>query len=204
MNTTRDATINPAIAGPGAPVGAAKSRNRIIALLAIGILLNGLFNNMVLSKNGLKPPLEPGSKLPDFSLKLTDGQEVSNRNLVGKKAVYFFFANWCPCSHLSARFVKQLFDENGAGGLAVLGVGMQDTPEHIEAFQKKHGLGFPVGNKGGDAMAEGVGIRTTPALVFVDERGVIRFYFLGKIEKYEQVLEGLRRLEGKPPKPVSG
>ncbi len=183
---------------------APKSGNKIIALLAIGILLNGLFNNMVLSQNSLKPQLEPGTKLPEFSLKLTDGREVSNRNFVGKRAVYFFFANWCPCAHLSAEFVKRLFDENRASGLAVLGVGMQDTPEHIGAFQKKHGLGFPVGNKGGDAMAEGVGIRTTPALVFVDEKGLIKFYFLGKIEKYEQVLEGLRRLEGKSSKPISG
>ena len=201
MNEHNDKSLS---VGDDAQSKAGVSRNQIIVLLAVALLSNGLFNHMVFSQNGLKPVLEPGTNLPEFSLKLTDGREISNKNFVGKQAVYFFFANWCPCAHLSAQFVKKLADENVAGSPAVLGVGMQDTPEHIEAFVKKHGLVFPVGNKGGDDMAESIGIRTTPALVFVDDKGVIRHYFLGKIEKYEQVREGLDKLAGRPPKPASG
>lgn len=165
--------------------------NIIIALVALIITLNALFNHLVLSRNGLREMIEPGNKLPDFSMKLIDGREVSNRDFPGKPAVYFFFANWCPCAHLSAKFVKRAFEENEGRNLSVYGVGIQDSTARYADFVKKHDIAFPVADRGGDALAESMGIRTTPTLVFVDDQGIIRFYFMGKVERYEQVEKGL-------------
>ena len=168
--------------------------NVIIALVALAIILNALFSHLVLSRNGLRELIEPGNRLPDFSMKLTDGREISNRDFLGKPAVYFFFANWCPCAHLSVKFVKRAFEENRGRNVSIYGVGIQDSQVRYGDFAKKHGVLFPVADRGGDGFAESMGIRTTPTLVFVDDKGIIRFYFMGKVERYEQVEKGLHAI----------
>lgn len=170
--------------------------NVIIALVALAIILNALFNHLVLSRSGLREVIEPGNRLPDFSMTLIDGRDVSNRDFLGKPAVYFFFANWCPCAHLSVKFVKRAFENYKGTSLAVYGVGIQDKRTHYGEFAKKHDIGFPVADSGGDAFAESMGIRTTPTLVFVDDKGIVRFLFLGKVERYEQIEEGLGTIMG--------
>ncbi len=170
--------------------------NVIIALVALAIILNALFNHLVLSRSGLREMIEAGNKLPDFSMKLIDGRDVSNRDFLGKPAVYFFFANWCPCAHLSIKFVKRAFEKNKGSNLAIYGVGIQDSTARYGDFVKKHNIEFPVANRGGDDFAESLGIRTTPTLVFVDDKGIVRFHFLGKVERYEQVETGLNTIMG--------
>ncbi len=178
--------------------------NVIIALVALIIILHAIFNHLVLTRNGLRELIEPGNKLPDFSMKLIDGREVSNHDLLGKPAVYFFFANWCPCAHLSAKFIKRAFEENKGGNLSIYGVGIQDSAARYGDFVKKHDIAFPVADRGGDSFAESMGIRTTPTLVFVDDKGMIRFYFMGKVERYEQVEKGLNAIMGATPAAAPG
>lgn len=170
--------------------------NVIIALVALAIILNAIFNHLALARSGLREMIEAGNRLPDFSMKLIDDRDISNRDLLGKPAVYFFFANWCPCAHLSVKFVKRAFEKNKGSNLAVYGVGIQDSTARYEDFVKKHDIEFPVANRGGDDFAESLGIRTTPTLVFVDDKGIVRFHFLGKVERYEQVEKGLSAILG--------
>lgn len=176
--------------------------NVIIALVALAIILNALFSHLVLARHGLRELTEPGNRLPDFSIKLIDGREVSNRDFLGKPAVYYFFANWCPCAHLSVKFVKRAFEENRGRNLSVYGVGIQDSPARYGDFVKKHGIVFPVADRGGDSLAESIGVRTTPTLVFVDDKGIIRLYFMGKVERYEQVEKGLSAIMGTASAPL--
>lgn len=168
-------------------VKSANRSNVIIVLVALIIILNAIFNHLVSTRNGLRELIEPGNKLPDFSMKLIDGREITNRDFLGKPAVYFFFANWCPCAHLSAKFIKRAFEENKGSNLAIYGVGIQDSTARYGDFVKKHDIAFPVADRGGDGFAKSMGIRTTPTLVFVDNKGIIRFYFMGKVERYDQV-----------------
>ncbi len=177
--------------------------NIIIFLVALAIILNALFNHLLFSHNGLRELVEPGNRFPAFSMKLIGGREVVNRDFAGKPALYFFFANWCPCAHLSAKFIKKAFEENGGKNLAVYGVGIQDSRGGYGEFVKKHGIAFPVADRGGDDLADSIGIRTTPTLVFVDDAGIIRSYFMGKIERYEQVENGLHAIMKRPQPPVS-
>lgn len=175
--------------------------NIIIALVALAIILNALFNHLALARSGLREMIEAGNRLPDFSMKLIDGRDVSNRDFLGKPAVYFFFANWCPCAHLSVKFVKMAFEKNKESNLAVYGVGIQDATARYGDFVKKHDITFPVANRGGDDFAESLGIRTTPTLVFVDGQGIVRFHFLGKVERYDQVEMGLSTILKTAPSP---
>jgi hypothetical protein len=43
-------------------------------------------------------------------------------------------------------------------------------------------------------FAESMVIRTTPILVFVNDKGIILFYFMDKVKRYEQVEKGINSI----------
>ncbi|MBI3580603.1 MAG: TlpA family protein disulfide reductase [Nitrospinae bacterium] len=169
-------------------------RNLIVLLAVLGVGLYSIFNLMVSNASGRAEILKVGSQLPAFSLKFGEGKEFTNRDFAGKPTLYFFFANWCPCSHQSVDFIKQAVAENADKGLTAVGVGIQDVPKNIETFVKRHDIKFTVGDRGGDDMAGKIGVRTTPTILLVDSGGVIRWIYIGKVERYDQIKPGLAEL----------
>ena len=108
--------------------------------------------------------------------------------------MYYFYASWCPCSHKSIKWLKKALNNNNTAELATLGIGIQDTPKKLEKFANLHQLTFPVSNIGGTSMAAAIGVKTTPTTIFADSNGIIRWIFVGKIERYSQLEEGLQRI----------
>lgn len=184
--------MEPAVVAEKAQAQKTTGRRNLIVLLAVlGVGLYSLFNLMVSTASGRAEILKVGSQLPEFSLKYAEGKEFTNRDFAGKPTLYYFFANWCPCSHQSVDFIKQAVADNADKKLGAVGVGIQDVPKNIEAFVKRHDLKFPVGVRGGDDMAGKIGVRTTPTVLLVDSGGVIRWIHIGKVERYDQIEQGL-------------
>lgn len=173
-----------------APVPRSKRVNQIIFLAAAAFLLNALLNQAMDSRN--KKTLAPGAAMPSFSLSVMGGGEKSEKDFLGKPTLYFFYANWCPCSHESVGWVKKAYREHKAEGLAVLSVGIQDSSSNLESFAQRHNLEFPVSASGGDGLASDVGVTITPTTVLVDRDGIIRSVLVGKIEEYSQLSESLK------------
>lgn len=181
----------------------ARRRNLIILLAALAILLNGV-SNFVSSARKANELIPVGSPLPEFSLKQSGNSAFSTSAFKGKPAMYYFFANWCPCSHESVPFLRQVMADNAQSGVTMVGVGIQDTPAELESFVKRHKMTTPVGISGGNDMANTLGVRTTPTTLFVDADGVVRFIHIGKIERYDQIAKGVEAIAGKPATPASG
>lgn len=177
---------NPPLTG-----GFRRRLNHVIILSAIAIILNALFNSFALDNHQPNQGLKAGDRFPAFSLKTIDGATVSEKNFMGKPSVYYFFASWCPCAHDTVKWIKRMQAENEKTGLAILGVGILDSPEKLAVFASKHMLRFPVVAEDGRSLAHSAGMETTPTTVFVDRSGVIRRVHIGKIDRYEQALEGL-------------
>lgn len=171
----------------------AKRRNLIILLAAAAILLNGAVNFFESRKNSAEL-IKLGTSLPEFSVKQADGSTVSTAAFKGKPVIYYFFANWCPCSHASIGFVKRAVAENVQSGMTLFSVGIQDSASEIEKFSRKHDISTPVGVSGGNDVAAMLGIRTTPTTLFVDAQGVVKWIFIGKIEKYEMIEKGIETI----------
>ncbi len=175
-----------------------KRSNQIIFFLALAILLNALLNQSISGRPDL---LKIGDKIPPFTLKVIGGGTVSEADFIGKPAVYFYYADWCPCSHNSIGYIKKARADYRGAGLALLGIGIQGSPDKLEGFAKKYELDFPVSVNGGDAVARSMGVKTTPTTLFVDDTGVVRSIFVGKIERYEQVsdrLDGIMKTDKAP------
>lgn len=175
--------------------GKAKRRNLIILLAALAIFLNGAVNFFESRRNSAEL-IKLGTPLPEFSVKQADGSAISSAAFKGKPAIYYFFANWCPCSHASIGYVKKAAAENAQSGLTLFSIGIQDSSSEIEKFTKKHEMSGPVGVSGGNDVAAMLGIRTTPTTLFVDANGVVQWIFIGKIEKYEAIETGIKAITG--------
>lgn len=178
-----------------------KRSNQIIFLVAMAILLHALLNQSVAGRPDL---LKIGDSIPPFQLKTIGGGKVSEADFIGKPTVYFYYADWCPCSHYSIGYIKKARAEYRDAGLALMGIGMQGSSDKLEGFAKKYELDFPVSVKGGDDVARSMGVKTTPTTLFVDEAGVVRSIFVGRIERYEQISGGLNSIMKTDKAPISG
>lgn len=169
-----------------------KRLNQAIFLIAAIILLNGLLDHSIESRTSKK--LQIGDSIPQFSLQLLSGKKVSEKDFLGKPTLYFFYAGWCPCSHQSVGWIKKAVEENKSNGLNVFYIGIQDSSDKLEEFAKTHKLTFPVAVNGGQTVASGIGVIITPTTLFVDEKGVIKSTFIGKIERSDQLENGLKSI----------
>ncbi|MDH5543680.1 MAG: TlpA family protein disulfide reductase [Nitrospinota bacterium] len=173
------------------PVPRSKRINQIIIFGAIAYLLHALF---IYSLEKQPELLKTGETVPHFSVGLADGGMLSEMDIIGKPAMIFYFANWCPCSHESIKWIKEAKSQYSSMGLTVVGIGIQDTTANISEFAAKHALDFPVGIKGGDSAARIMGIKTTPTTLFFDSSGVLRHSWVGKIEEQGQIQEGINSI----------
>lgn len=168
--------------------------NQIILLAALALILNALFNHFVTDASKVNKALKAGDRFPAFSFTALNGLAVSDKSFSGKPTIYYFYANWCPCSHESIQFIKKMGAENAQSGLMTLGVGIQDSPAGLAQYAKTHKLEFPVVTENGQDLAREAGVEITPTTIFVDSGGVIRYVHVGKIERYDQALEGLNAI----------
>ncbi len=133
-------------------------------------------NINLLSLEGKRAPALEGIRLP-----------------AGKPVLLFFWAHWCSDCRAEIRILERLKAEFAAAGLTVIGAtqkygyvaGGEDATtamelQYIEAIRRKFYSGLvnapAVVN---EANFRIYGVSTTPTLVLVDRRGVVRLYHPG-------------------------
>ncbi|MBI3599942.1 MAG: TlpA family protein disulfide reductase [Nitrospinae bacterium] len=163
--------------------------NKIIILISIALILRAILN--------YTPPITPlkvGDSAPAFLLNLKDGTVLNFNSIKGNPTVIFFYANWCPCSNLSAPFIKQAFEEFGHKGVNFISIGFQDKETDLMKFIERHKLQFPSGADKEQEIAGSYGVSTPPTTIFINREGKITSIFVGKIKKYEDVAERIRKI----------
>jgi peroxiredoxin len=109
-----------------------------------------------------------GNPAPDFSLADVNGQELSKRDLLGKKTLVTFWSPTCP--HCEA-FLDELkaweaTTHNGDPRLVLISDGEIDQHQDL-------GLRAPVLMDKGYRVAAKLGMFGTPSAVLLDENGII-------------------------------
>lgn len=187
--TTRTAEIIGSAEKAKAPAGRV---NRIILLAAAAFLLNAVATHTQPTEARL---IKTGDPMASFDLVDTEGKRVSMKGLLGQPVVFFFYADWCPCSHDSAAYIRKLRADNETRGVKVVAVGIQDEPADLRRFAERHSFGFTtLADGGADDMAMEIGVMYPPTTLFVGADGLVRHVFKGKIEQYAQLEEGVARM----------
>jgi peroxiredoxin/tetratricopeptide (TPR) repeat protein len=115
----------------------------------------------------------------DFRLQTLDGRTVTLESLRGKAVIISFWATWClPCREEMPK-LAQLYRQNAARGLEVLGIITDDPSErrNIEAFVQKYAVTFPI--LYGDGIDRRYGVNGLPSLAVIGRDGTIRYRSTG-------------------------
>jgi thiol-disulfide isomerase/thioredoxin len=92
--------------------------------------------------------VEPGAPVVDFQLNDLQGSPIKFSSFKGKRVLINFMASWCtPCvAELPAlqRLYERNRDGGESGGLAVLGVAIDDNAADLREMLLAAGVTFPV------------------------------------------------------------
>jgi thiol-disulfide isomerase/thioredoxin len=118
--------------------------------------------------------------------------------LKGKPVVLFFWAHWCPDCKMEAPILAKLLSAYQDKGLVVLAPtqrygyvagGKPATPQeelaHIENIRNQHYAAVDMAVPISEADFKSYGASTTPTIVLVDRRGIVRLYHPGRMTEEE-------------------
>jgi thiol-disulfide isomerase/thioredoxin len=167
-------------------------KNRLLFLSLIAVGLAGC------NQHSPSPPQpkaaviaagEIGSRLPEFSAKDLQGQEISSANLRGKVVLIDFWATWCqPCKKEMPGYQK-LLDRYGQRGFFVIGFKfdtMIDTEDPV-LFARKIGVRYPLAVAPDELKQKFGGIEGLPTTMLYDRQGILREKVIGF--EYTDVIE---------------
>jgi cytochrome c biogenesis protein CcmG, thiol:disulfide interchange protein DsbE len=134
--------------------------------------------------------LAAGERAPDFTLERLDRDgDLALSSLRDKAVVLNVWASWCiPCKE-EAPFLEQVWRENRARGLVVVGLDAKDFRRDARNFMRRYDLTFPVVYDGpGDTLA-GYGVTGFPETFVLDREGRLLENFVGGVNSDEDRAE---------------
>lgn len=129
-----------------------------------------------------------GQARPDFTLGDSDGVTVSATDFDGKVTLINFWATWCvPCVE-EMPMLSKLQQNYANRGVQIVGIALDD-PQKASVFARQLDVRYPVLVGTTDAILVGrqFGNRSgmLPYSVLMDSDGVIRWVYLGALDKNE-------------------
>jgi peroxiredoxin len=107
----------------------------------------------------------------------TQGKEISLEDFHGKPVILLFFAEFSVLSTKAIAEVQRDVAELPKGGVEVVGVSLDKTPEALASVIKAHGVTWPVkfdGQGWESPTARSLGINGLPTVWLIDQQGRLR------------------------------
>jgi cytochrome c biogenesis protein CcmG/thiol:disulfide interchange protein DsbE len=138
--------------------------------------------------------VQPGEKIPDFTLPLFSGYEYEDRSEVqlsdfqGKVVVLNFWASWCkPCEQEAAELEEAWQYYQPTGQVMFLGADYVDTEPEARAYLRKFGISYPNGPDMGTKISQMFRIRGVPETYFIDQVGVLYYVKVGPFMSINEI-----------------
>ncbi|MDR3337409.1 MAG: TlpA family protein disulfide reductase [Treponema sp.] len=120
-------------------------------------------------------------KLPvvDFSLKLTDGREITLSKLKGKVVFLNFWATWCPPCRAEMPSMEALYRRFRNQGMEFLAVDVMENNKDVSGFLTANNLSFPAAIDTNGGVSNSYGVQSIPATFIIDRDGKIILIAVG-------------------------
>jgi peroxiredoxin len=178
-----------------------KTTMAIILPLAFGAILSGCSaseepaETLTAAAGGVttigRAGTQVGNPAPDFQLPRIGGATVSLADLRGKPAVIVFWSSWCSSCKEEAPRINALAAQYAGKGVRVLGINVKDSLAGAEVGVKEFGIRYPVARDPEASVARAYGVRGTPTVIFLDRKGVVRYFGNELPHDYARRLDGL-------------
>ena len=144
---------------------------------------------------------EEPEKAPDFTLKNTEGEEVSLSDFSGKIVLIEWFTTWCTKCREAFPEIKPYFNkinkEYAEKNVVVMAINLdKKKPEKIAAFAQKKGMEYMLLLDAEGETGKSYSLKTLPLILIIDKDGNIVKKFTGYKQKktIKQIQETLESL----------
>jgi cytochrome c biogenesis protein CcmG/thiol:disulfide interchange protein DsbE len=152
--------------------------------IAIGlVLLALLIYGFVSSRESGRP--QRGELVPDFTLTLLDGSELTLAELRGQVVVLNFWASWCAPCRREASDLQNVWEAYKDAGVVFVGVTYRDAPDASSAFIDEHGLTYPNGTDEMGRISHDYGVTAVPETYVIDREGRLAWSQIGEVQAEE-------------------
>lgn len=120
--------------------------------------------------------LIPGDALPQFSVRMSDGETTLNtQSLSGKVGVIVFFHTDCPDCRKELPVVQRVYDAYKDNPEVLLfGISRSQSASSVLDYWKEHSFTLPYSAQEDDAVFSLFASRTIPRIFITDKEGIIR------------------------------
>ncbi len=164
---------------------------QILIWAVLGIFLTLMGIGVTRAQQGT---VQPGYKVPDFSLTLFSGYEYNGQaevkisELRGKVIFINFWASWCiPCAQEAPVLEEAWRYYQPDGKVVFLGVDYVDTESEARIFLKRFGNTYPNGPDLGGRISQMFRIKGVPETYVVDAQGVLRYVKIGPFLSVDEI-----------------
>ncbi len=178
------------IAAPPARRGVPLWAQVIIWVVLVGLLVL-VAVALLRSQQGT---VQPGDKIPEFSMPLFTGYELNGNTQVqlsdlhGKVVLLNFWASWCkPCEQEAADLRAAWDAYKGTGKVIFLGVDYVDTEPEARAYLQKFGITYANGPDLGTKVSQLFRIKGVPETYFLDQEGVLKHIQVGPFTSVDDI-----------------
>jgi peroxiredoxin len=112
-------------------------------------------------------------KAPDFILKDIQGGKFTLSDQRGKPVLLIFGTTWCPSCREEIPHLKDLYAQYAKKGLIMVNIDIQESRDKVSRYADKYELPYRLLLDENGAVSEMYGIRGVPAMILLDEAGII-------------------------------
>lgn len=154
--------------------------------------LNGV-TAVELTGTGSGEPPAVGRPAQDFTAVAVDGTQISLADLAGRPVWLTFGASWCATCRAEAPDIQAAHAAQGAEGVRVVAVFLNEDPATVADYADRVGLTFPAVADPRTDIASAYRVLGIPAHFFIDSDGIVRSIVTGAMsaERIDESLEGL-------------
>jgi peroxiredoxin len=126
-------------------------------------------------------PVILGKSLPNFSLPLTNGQTLTNIDLLGKPTIVTMVGTWAPPAQDQLGILNQLNNSE----LNIVPIAIGESAAKLSVYNKIAGYSVPVLADSDQQLVTAFGITSLPTTYFVDRHGVVKRVMVGVLSTEE-------------------